>query len=497
MSRILLIGDSNVYRNVTVDRFSSKVNNSSITIINATKQQTFDLGLKEFYKGEHDVLLVSALANLLSDSANTVSPVDIKSTVSATTLSYLKSIQGSTRSDQRVLLVPLFLRSSPTWFKDHIQSVNSQLSELTQIIPNICLLPEFKVKVTDLLSDGVHLQPEAGMRFFDYLVSCCLDVQTFEDNISRSQPTDSGRIINHLFDKNKEPTIADVLDVLTTSVIPRLDENTSTKSKIVELDARVSERFSNDDVMFARHSEELDNMKNDKWCDRVVVVGVSSAGYSGSLSDRKSFLSKKFQPLIESIVGEIVYDIYPRVSLDDRDVVPPFEIRFPSVKICSSFKKEAFKKVKEDKDKYGEISFHPKMTLASRVRVEILRAISRKIISPTLAGYCPIYNPRPILHVGPMVDGRVDKRETLTYVDAVLRFRHLLTINDLSFAYQRVSKGFPGCLRQTFIVLNDDDRRVVQGNQGNQPQPTSGPTRGQKRPGDMRGRGGFRGKRAK
>lgn len=137
------------------------------------------------------------------------------------------------------------------------------------------------------------------------------------------------------------------------------------------------------------------------------------------------------------------------------------------------------------------------MTLASRVRVEILRAISKKVVSATQSAYCPIYNPRPILHVGPLVDNKVERKETLTFVDAVLRFRHLLSFNDLYFAYKRVGVGFHNNLRQMFIVMNDEDRTVF----ANTPAPPGGQTtqgRGVKRGQDSsRGRGGSRGKRGR
>lgn len=141
------------------------------------------------------------------------------------------------------------------------------------------------------------------------------------------------------------------------------------------------------------------------------------------------------------------------------------------------------------------------MTLASRVRVEILRAITRRLTSSSQSAYCPIYNIRPILHVGPLKDGKVERQETLTFVDSVLRFRHLLSINDLSFAYRRVGKGFHNSLRQIFIVLNEEDRLHSQNANADSQGTNQVVTRGTKRPNQSnqtsRGRGQQRGKRAK
>lgn len=101
----------------------------------------------------------------------------------------------------------------------------------------------------------------------------------------------------------------------------------------------MSVRMYEDDVMFAKLSEESDFRWNQSRGDRLVVVGLSSKEYPTGLAERKEFLSAKLRPLIEDVMGEIVFDIYPKQANLLNERVPPFVLRFPSIKDCDKFKK--------------------------------------------------------------------------------------------------------------------------------------------------------------
>lgn len=213
-----------------------------------------------------------------------------------------------------------------------------------------------------------------------------------------------------------------------------------------------------DDVVFARLSEESDYRWNQTKSDRLAVVGLKSTEYPTGLSERKEFLSGRLRPLIEDVVGEVVFDVYPKLSGLQNERVPPFILRFPNAKDCDKFKRDGCKSSLSFPDIKGA-GFQPCVTPATRVRIEILRAIARKIVGDQ-AGYCPIYAMRPVLHVGPRVDGRVQAKESLTFGPAVQKYGNLLHASDLSFAYKSVGESFKGCLRQTFVVLNEHDREA-------------------------------------
>lgn len=248
--------------------------------------------------------------------------------------------------------------------------------------------------------------------------------------------------------------------------------------QVTELERSVKVRMQEDDVVLARLSEESDYRWNQSKADRIVVVGLKSTEYPKGLPERKEFLSKKMRQLIEPIVGEVVYDIYPRPASLQNDRVPPFVIQFPTIKDCEMFKRNAYR----DSLSYDELKgtgYQPCVTPTTRVRIEILRAIARKLTGE-MSGYCPIYSMRPVLHIGPRQDGKVQTKETLTYIPAVQKYGNMLNVKDLAYAYRAVEDGFKGCLRQTFIILNETDRRtsIEEFKKQNNQQ-----TRGTKRPG--------------
>lgn len=219
-------------------------------------------------------------------------------------------------------------------------------------------------------------------------------------------------------------------------------------------------RMVEDDIVLARLSEESDYRWNQSKADRLVVVGLHSTEYPAGLPERKSFLANKMRQLIEPILGEVVFDVYPRPAALNNDRVPPFVLRFPTAILCDKFKKVAYK----DSLSYEELKgtgYQPCVTPTTRVRIEVLRAISRKLTTDEIAGYCPIYGMRPVLHVGPKVSGRVIAKETLTYIPAVQKYGNLLSVKDLCYAYRAVGENFKGSLRQTFVVLNETDRQLA------------------------------------
>jgi len=79
--------------------------------------------------------------------------------------------------------------------------------------------------------------------------------------------------------------------------------------------------------------------------------------------------------------------------------------------------------------------------LCSRVRIEVLRAISLKITRPDNTAYCVSNVPRPYLSVGPPRGGR---RASYKYVEAIETFGEVLSHADLSRAYERAGNRFIG-----------------------------------------------------
>ncbi len=99
------------------------------------------------------------------------------------------------------------------------------------------------------------------------------------------------------------------------------------------------------------------------------------------------------------------------------------------------------------------------MNLATRVRIDILKAIARRITNSEDQAYVSGFISRPMMHIKKSV-APVNTRplQSFTFTDAVSRFSNLLKKDELKTAYERAGMAFRGQLSQTFVVLKEEDQ---------------------------------------
>ena len=101
-----------------------------------------------------------------------------------------------------------------------------------------------------------------------------------------------------------------------------------------------------------------------------------------------------------------------------------------------------------------QISISFAHTIGTRVRLSLLRSVSRRQKDKDPKAVCSVssFTSRPMLRVG---GGKDQGTRFLTFVDAMLGFRHLLTQEDLDKAAS-MCQGLKGHLKSRFLVLSDD-----------------------------------------
>ena len=97
------------------------------------------------------------------------------------------------------------------------------------------------------------------------------------------------------------------------------------------------------------------------------------------------------------------------------------------------------------------------VNLATRVRIDVMKAISRKLATSDVLAYVVGFISRPVMHVKKR---STNSQRSYTFVDAVNFYGHLIEPLDLTVAYKRAGKAFDGQLQQNFVVLNEDDREL-------------------------------------
>ena len=101
-----------------------------------------------------------------------------------------------------------------------------------------------------------------------------------------------------------------------------------------------------------------------------------------------------------------------------------------------------------------QISISYSHTIGTRVRLSLMRSISKRQREKDPNAVCSVssFTARPMLRVG---GGKDKGTRFLSYVDAVLGFRHLLTQEDIDKAAS-MCQNLRGHLRSRFLVMSDD-----------------------------------------
>jgi hypothetical protein len=115
----------------------------------------------------------------------------------------------------------------------------------------------------------------------------------------------------------------------------------------------------------------------------------------------------------------------------------------------------AYVAAKNAKMDLGRLFVANSVTLATRVRCDILKAIALKINKPEIEEvYVTPFSSRPVLHIKDIKRGK--QPYALTFSDAIARYGSVLEEGDLEEAYRRAGNTFNRQMKQTFVVLKEE-----------------------------------------
>jgi len=143
---------------------------------------------------------------------------------------------------------------------------------------------------------------------------------------------------------------------------------------------------------------------------------------------------------------------------------PFLEGRMNSPSSSTAFRTAASQLAKDATSQFAELFIANSVTLSTRVRIEILRAISKVLVTDETESFVQGFTSRPLLHYY-MREGSTAYMEgvnrTYTFVEAVAKFGALVPQAGLLQAYKRARPAFIGCLEQYFVILNENGPDVT------------------------------------
>jgi hypothetical protein len=245
----------------------------------------------------------------------------------------------------------------------------------------------------------------------------------------------------------------------------------STEDRLRRLESSVrrqQDKAISDNLMFARTREEQDAASNRAKENRIVINGLTSPQplpleTRPRIEALKEIVANVFEKLIPGYQGKITY-----LSLGKQPQLAQqmIEVKMDSAENAIAIRK-AFAERRKKKDLDAELDslfMTNCVNLATRIRIDILKAIARKLTNSKDLAYVAGFNSRPMMHIrlaGPP-SANTRPLKSYTFIDAVSRFGRQMTKEELETAYGRAGRSFNGQLQQNFVVLNENDQDALQ-----------------------------------
>jgi hypothetical protein len=439
----LLIGSSNVYR-----LFSNKDNGQTreYRMIKCTQAETFEAHMSNMH-AESKFVVISVIENFLVDSVT--NEIEPDAEMVHCVRSFLKIVEDTTSrlpGTKFAVVMPL-QRPAVPWFQDKLNEITFSLEKGIKGIQKklgfdkIQIVHCTPISTHDFEPDNVHLTSPSAKIFIDHILS---KAEVF---FSATNQDD---------DLNEEEDVVQVesLEARLTAL-----ENAHKR--------QIKTNFATN-LMLARVREEIDAIGNKAKEDRVVMNGLKSKTPMPSetrlrIEWLKDLSMEIFKELIPNFPGKIFY----LNQGQQMDVfLPMVEVKLDSMVNALAIRKAFADKRKNRKLPQAMESLFVTncVNLATRVRIDVLRAIAKKVTNDKDIAYVSGFISRPMMHIksaGNPTAGRPLK--SFTYIDSISRFHTILTRDDLVTAYERAGRAFSGQLEQNFVVLNDADQIQVLG----------------------------------
>jgi len=451
----LLIGSSNVNRHYKVSDYPDVRKYKMLKCTQMTGYVAYMGGLVEANKN----VLISVIENFVVDAVGT-SGAKPEAKIDACIKDFLSAtLDAAVRfPDSKFAIVMPLLRPAVPWYNDRVgpitkfigEGIKAMLSERS--LNNVSTINNISATSQQFEADQIHLTDPSAAIFLEVILEAA----------------------EKFFD-------APLVDLTDPGNEANSDRSTGLESRLTKLEGlfrHQQDKGVSDNLMFARTREEMDAASNRVKEDRIVINGLASttplpAEPRQRIDALKEIVMGVFNKIIPGFEGKIVY-------LNQGKQQPQLAQQMIEVKMDKPEFAIAIRKTFADKRKKKELAADLDslfltncVNLATRIRVDILKAIARKLTNDKDLAYVAGFTSRPMMHIrmagAPTENTRPLK--SFTFIDSISRFGRQLSKEDLETAYGRAGRSFNGQLQQNFVVLNEFDQDRLQSLSH-----TSGPT---------------------
>jgi hypothetical protein len=454
MSRIL-IGSSNVKR-----FYAKQRNQPDYRLEFATVFRAFEVAI-EMVKDE-DKVIVSVLENFIEKAVDRAEDGEKKKAMSDMIESYMKKfveIAKKVPSAKFALAYPI-LRPAHDWMTNNEDLIRQEFEKAynKQCLLNITKIDAVARATQIFEKDNVHLTKQAGTSFVSNLIEMA-EVAFEAEIVEVGDEEDSliGRVLGAAKESGKLMSSSTLQDLKRDSI--------ETRNWRGNFESMLNARFMNDNIMFARLRDEVDSETNRKKEDRTLVMGIEEPKdlprTGNERNEKMKAIALQFcKGVNPDFSGQILFAATCGRSINGK---MRMEFRLETSDQAKEIRKmfaieRAAKRISPD---LANLQVMTMVTLATRIRMDIMKAIARRIETIDTAAYVPNFLSRPIMHIkkktkeGEAVTGAFVK--TLTFVDTVCQHGRALHRGDLDAAQGKAKGYFRGTMRQHFLLLDDEE----------------------------------------
>ena len=455
MSRIL-IGSSNINRFYSPEKFREY---KPYTMVKCCNWETYKARM-ECMDPKEILVIISVIENILADAVRGTSDDEFDEVICKTMKEFFMTLKSAAEvlPGTKFAMVKPILRPALPWYMENYDKICGFYDVgITSLgLTNITKLDCVSRMAQQFDTDGVHLTPAAGKIFVESI-------------LMMAEAFFKAESIDLTMDVEMDP----VEGVSGTGVgLPKQANARQTQgleNRVISLESEVRERKEVDNLMMARVREELDMATNIKKEDRIVIIGLSSkTPRPEGFEDRKKWIRSTIDELLNQIVpGSSEKIVFVNQGKNWGKEIPMVEVKLDSRE--SAFKiRNTFVAKKKSGEDFGRIHIANSVCLATRVRVDILRAFAKQFgVEGVEEMYVTAYNSRPVLHIRDVSGNR--GVSALTFADAVARFGKMVSADLLGEAYRRAGNSFKGQLAQHFVVLKEDGTQFQHHQRSDQP----------------------------
>jgi hypothetical protein len=428
MDRVI-IGSSNVYRFYRPELYKDF---KTYNVARCTDLTTFK-AIMENLGVEETGVVVSVLENFLERSI--VGETETEALLEGmgnTMTEFMKIVRNaaSRLPNSKFILADPIKRPKCAPYQEHFEDILLAFGEGFDFrrMDNITRMEGIAEGCQQFEPDEVHLTAASGQIFIEGLLT--------KAEIFFTAPLVN---LDSELNENEESSITDKLT-------QRLDL----------LETRFRTRQDEDNMIFARLREEMDAATNKQKEDKIVITGITSNIYPpADLSQKKLWLRNIVEDVIKTMIPDFPGKIlHVNQGKNLGKMIPLVEVRLDSASNANLIRKAFAEKKKSNAD-IGRIFIANSVNLATRVRVDILKALARKITDQQTIAYAVPFVSRPVLQIRAKESGSTAEARSFSFTDAVAKYGHLLKQFELADAYRRAGSHFKGQLEQQFLVLKE------------------------------------------